>query len=549
MSDFFNDNNEKQTNNEEVTNSVVTDTNESAENIAEVVKEDTDESSTIFSDPTSGMDKKAVKNKKLLPKIIAIALCFCVLLGGTLLAVKLIPEKEDESSSSSKAEDTFYALELEEKDISSVKISNKKCEVLLTCTEQKGDSSDDSSESSTTYTWSLDGVADEKVNTYLTSTTAKATFSVKAKKKITEKTQELCGLDSPVITATVQKRDGESFSVSIGGDSPDGSGSYLKTSLSNDIYLVDSEIKENLTFDNNLYFASTDNVPSVSVFGNIDDYYTDGTLSKFDYITLVGTNFPETLKVIINSDEEVASALPYKVISPTVRYGDNIDSLMSIYESGISVSGAYSYDLSDASLAKFGLNNPDLTMSIGMTSHILTYKFKLQEDGSYAVWCNEGKLIYKVAASNCESIVNGKPTDYYSPLVCLCSIDDVSILKISANDKNYEFSISPNPNEDAEDKYIILYKGNNIDCSSFQNLYQQIVSISCYDYSAGYTTTEDKVNLTFVLNDGSIQTLEFLKNGESKYQCSSQGKVVGQITASSIKKIVKNLEKLVRGGK
>ena len=82
-------------------------------------------------------------------------------------------------------------------------------------------------------------------------------------------------------------------------------------------------------------------------------------------------------------------------------------------EEGVLVAGAYSYDVSSASLEKFGLNNPDLTATMTVGSKTITYKFTLQEDGDYAAVGSGSKLIHRVAASNLSALMGYETVDFY----------------------------------------------------------------------------------------------------------------------------------------
>ena len=80
-----------------------------------------DEGSTVFSDPTIHKDGK-VKSKKLLPKIIAGVLALCVLAGGTVAVIKLVPTLEEEVPTTKNETVTVKALETD--DISTVSVTN-----------------------------------------------------------------------------------------------------------------------------------------------------------------------------------------------------------------------------------------------------------------------------------------------------------------------------------------------------------------------------------------------------------------------------------------
>lgn len=82
-----------------------------------------EEGSTVFSDPAEHK-KTAVKQKKrLLPKVIAAVLAVGVLAGGTVAVIKLIPEREEESSAPSI--ETISVLDMKSDDFKSVTVTNE----------------------------------------------------------------------------------------------------------------------------------------------------------------------------------------------------------------------------------------------------------------------------------------------------------------------------------------------------------------------------------------------------------------------------------------
>lgn len=507
MSDFFDDN----------------------ENVADK------EQSTVFSTPSEHTDKKEIKKKKLLPKIIAGVLCVAILAGGTFAIVKLIPKKEEDISSGELEQ--IEVLNIDSKDISAVSVKNSNGTYKIYGEKKDEDKA-----------WYVDGIDKNLIDTSKASSVVSSVADIKASREITEKSDEECGFNNAEVIAEISKTDDTVLSVVFGSTSPDGTGCYLKLSNSDKKYLVDSSIKDTLQFDS-LYFASSSNIPAFAKFDGADSYFENDSLSKFDTLTLTGNNFPKPLIIVPNDTGDTLSQyMSYKITSPQNRYADNVDTLITMFQNGVAVSGAYSYDVGNKSVASFGLDNPDITLSMKIMSKELTFKFKLQSDGDYAAWCNEGNLIYRVSKSTVEEVANSTAKSYYSTLICLYSIDDLSSLTING----HTFSIKPveeKEDADIEDKYIITYNGKKIDCSSFQNLYQYIVSLSCFDFTTENAAKNDTVNLDFSFSSGEKINIAFDKTSETKYQYSVNGEPMGKVSSSSLKKLLKYTEKLINGEK
>ena len=119
-----------------------------------------EEISTIFSDPEQHK-KVATKNgnKKRLTIVISALVAVAVLIGGTFAVVKLIPEKQEETSSNSFEE--IEVLSKKDTDYKTVTLTNKngsfKFYSVITKAEDK-DSED-------TAQWYLDGYEKDLVST------------------------------------------------------------------------------------------------------------------------------------------------------------------------------------------------------------------------------------------------------------------------------------------------------------------------------------------------------------------------------------------------
>ena len=500
--------------------------------------------STVFSDPTEHKRTAPEKKKSRLLIAIASVLAVAIFAGGTVAVIKLIPEREEEQVSPYAEEIEVKAVESDS--LSSVTVTNSEGTVKLYSVTEKTEDSD-----TETVNWYVDGV-----DTALTSTSTAEQFvsavgSVTAMREITEKSAEDCGLNTPSATAVLTPKDGDELTIKLGALSPDNSGYYCSVSDSEKIYLVDSSYNEEFQV-NALSFASTSAMSAFSVPDDASDYLSDdGTIITFDKLTVKSSKFPETLQFASNTDEELSQYMSYVVTAPSERIAQNVEYVVEIFKSGVQVTGAYSYDVSASSIKTFGLDAPDFEATLDIKGKTMTYKFKLQEDGEYAAVCDDSKLISKVSASSLSSFIDLGLTDYYSSWICLYNIGDLSSLNIKVNDKAYNFGITANEDEEAEDKYVITLNGENIDCQSFQNFYQYCVSLSCTDFKIDKLTSSPEITLDFAFNNGTTPNslIEFTKASDTRYQYSIGGIDMGKTTTASMNKFVKYLEKLASGEK
>lgn len=505
-----------------------------------------EEGSTVFSDPAEHK-KTAVKQKKrLLPKVIAAVLAVGVLAGGTVAVIKLIPEREESSAPSI---ETISVLDMKSDDFKSVTVTNENGTFKLYSVEETETSdSSDTSSSKPTVNWYLDGYDREVIDSSAAGSIAGYAASLEAVREVTSKSAAECGLENPTVKADVVKNDGSEFSILVGSESPDNTGTYVKLSTEEKIYITETDLKGNFTFDA-LSLAETGSVPGITVTDDMKDYKgDDGALSSFDTITITGKNYPEKVVLAPNTDENLSAYAAYMTVSPTKRIADNVDGIFGLFKSGVSASGAYSFDTSVSSRKNLGFDNPDLTATIKVGSVTQTYSFKQQEDGDYAVWYDGAKLIKKVSASSL-SFIDYKVNDYYASWVCLQSINELSNFTVKTPDKTYSFDIVYDDSEDAEETYVITYEGTKLVAENFQNFYQECISLSCTDYTVDKVITEPAMSFVFTYSDTSREktAVEFKKAGETKYQYSIDGIDMGKINSSSLNKILRQVEKVANG--
>lgn len=522
------------------------------ENLNDSVTENVTESSeaefsTVFSNPKA--HKKSsdnIKKKKLLPTIIASFLAVAVLIGGTFAVIKFIPEKEDDSSSAPTIEN-IEVLSLDSNDFKTVTVTNSNGTFKLYSVVKKSESSSDSSDSTETVNWYIEGYGDDILDSTGVSSIADSVAVISASREVTQKTAADCGLEKPTVKADVVTAENEEFSVLLGNESPDKSGNYLKLSNADKIYVVDSELMETLNFTD-VSLANTNTMPAFPL-ENVDKKYLgdDSLLTSCDKITLTGENFSEPLVIEPYDFEELNTYYStFKITSPTKRVAENVDGVFEIFKSGVTVSGAYALDVSAKTLKSFGLDTPYLTVTMEIGKEKMTFKFSPQEDGSYAAVC-DGAVIVKKVEAEAIPFINYKTSDYFSDWICLNNIDDLKQFTFRFGDNSYTFDIKANPDEESESPYIVTLDGNSIDCSSFQDFYQDCVALNCSDFTSDKLSGEPDYSLVFTFKDdiGGKQTVEFTRYSETKYQCNVDGITLGKLTAASLKKLETSLETLL----
>ena len=499
-----------------------------------------EEFSTVFSDPSIHREIN-IKKKKALPKILASVVALCLLICVTVAVINLIPVLKDEADSSSLSDNSIEVMSLKSDDISSVKVESS-----IGVTEFYSET--ESSEDTETTLWKIKGLDAEVTSSSAIKTVVGCVAEITAKRTVTQKTAEECGLNNPAVRVEVSPKEKESYTLILGGKSPDNMGYYLKIENKDDIYLIDDDFYESLNFQL-LDFANTDTISGfVNEDGELDDYFSSGALANFDRLVLKGRKFGDGFEILANTDSIISEYYGYIVKKPT-RLADNYGDILMIYQDGIMVDGAYSFDVTDSSLAEFGLNNPDLETTMYIKDKAITYKFALQDDGDYAVIGDNSKLIYKVSAFSVEHIVKTKPEDYYSKVVFITSIDNLDKFNLTANGKEYNFTVTVNETEDedgeTEKSYSITLNGKKIKTEDFQTFYEECISLEYKEFNV--TETSEKPALVFdvSLKDGTKTKVEFTSVSATRYNCKIDGVNLGKVTATSVNSVIKNLEELL----
>lgn len=495
--------------------------------------------STIFSDPSEHRKIKPQKNKtKPFVKIIAFCLSLVVLIGSTIAVIKLIPERQEE--------DDFVPI------MDEIEIINLESDTFKTVTfqNQNGrfeffseaiENADTASSETSAVNWFLKGYDEDVISSPFAEEKIKGISLISAIRKIEQKNDIECGLDNPLLTAEIVT-DESTLKLSLGSASPDKTGYYFKLSNKNEIYLVSEEVKSKFEFSA-LDLANTDVLKGLPLTEDMTDYMDDKSdLSTFDTLTVSGKNFSNNVVIVPNPED---SLLQYAVSSPIKRRAQNADYLIGAFKDGITVSGAYSLDVSDSSLKKFGLDNPDfiMTMNAGKITH--TFKFALQEDGNYAAVCTGEKLIKKVSADSL-TYAAFEETDFYSNWVCMEYLAELKGMKFKTPDNSYDFSLNTLEKENEKTETTVTYNGKTINTEKFTKLYEECLNLTCTSFETEKLSASPDYSIIFEFSDGSSKTYDFIKSGATKYQYRENGTDMGKVNSSSLNKVITELGKLVK---
>lgn len=504
---------------------------------------------TVFSDPLE--HKKKAPSKKNKNVIIIVISCLLVaVLGVTIWGVTTFIEvkKEPTTDLSSKLEPkTYDLLALKESDIKTVVVTNKNGTFTFNAEQTITENSDGASSSAKTV-WTLSGGDSSIISSDKISSALKSAFNLSSERMVSGQTDENYGFTAPTYTMVITKTDGSEVTVTVGTEYVGQSMYCTRVSGVEGVYLVDMNILDGLDFTaESLYKSFT-----VSGFdtSKIDaSNITNGVITTFDSITVTGKNYPKPLVVEMNKNELFSTYLPYVVTSPESRMGgDAINDLLTLFSSGVSSSGVYSTDVSAASLKKYGLDNPYMTLTMKVSGVTHTIKISaLQEDGNYAVTSSRDEVICKIVPSSL-AFIERKATDFYGKQVYMGALMDLSNMTFVADGINYSFDIVYNDSEDAEETFNINLDGKKITAEYFQNFYQEYVGLTAADFEKAPKTGDAVFTVTMTYSkDNSKKTIAFYPSSATKYLYTIDGEALGRVGVSEVSRIINLISRVAEG--
>ena len=523
--------------------------NEFNENITENTDDTQEEQSSIFDAPAEHKDNKQKSFKGRIIGAVAAVLVLAILVTGILtydeekseifFFIKIPKPKSTTSTPQKQEKPSIEAINVGIKKISHVTVTNKNGSFNLYW------KLDTAAEEKDTRIWCVEGVDSNLTSNVTIEYVAANAGSILASRIIKDRSESDCGFDNPQAKIDVVLSDGEGeYTITIGSASADKTGTYLKVSGDKNIYLVNDEYAKYFDFTL-IDLADTSDLAAVQYDPSIATYFGDTkVLESFDKITVSGKKYNRNIEIIPNPDPEQSDILPFLISSPYNRYADNIDGLVSMFTSGVDIMGAYSYDLSAASLKKYGLDNPDAVVTAKIGHVTKTFKISIV-DNDYCAIIDEDKKMIKMVATGTVSFVEYKESDFYSKWFCMEMLSQLSSYEAKIGDTRYKFGITfdETQSENTAKFTIVRDNGKKITTSKFQTFYTYFLGLKISDFETQSVSAAPDAVITLTFSaDASQKVYAFYKVSDSKYQYSVNGVMQGKITATSYNKMVSNIK-------
>ncbi len=498
-------------------------------------------SSTVFAAPTEHKDKRKSGKFSLLKKIIAALLAVAVLVGSTVLVVKLIPEKQEDAA------DVFEPKTIISLDIASFKkvtVTHPGATLVLNSSVEEKDGQSKQVWTLQGYDATLiDAISLSQIASYAASVTAYGEYDYEE----TQAAQYGFDESATVVNVETSEESVGNFTLTVGKSTADGQYNYLHISaVPNKVYLVNHGTTTGFIVEP-LDLAISTAIPAIEKTNKNKNYFDDeDMLNDFDSITLSGAKFKTPLVFKPNKDERFSTYATYICTSPKVRIANGtVEEVRDIFRNGVSSSGAVSFDQSAQSIKKFGLDSPDLVITIKVAGENYTYKLKATDSSftEFYVAASTDKMIRTVTIANM-TFVNNEEKDYYLGFMALESISDISEFSLSG-EVNASFTLKKDE-ESENGGYIIMNGDKKVESQDFQDFYSLFLQTTALDYNTVSVSKNADLTITMKHHDGSAATvLKYYKISESRYQYSVGGIPMGQISSSAYSKIVRETTKLI----
>lgn len=516
------------------------------------ISADSEEDSTIFSAPVHTQSEKP-KRTRMLRNSLIVLLALAIVATGTFAIIKLIPKLEDENAVSDLS---IKLVDYETEDIAAFSITNENGTVRCTSRVADDTSSEQTEADSTGLIWSLEGVDSDLTNSATIGFTADAVASVSAMRQMTDLNVDY-GLDQPRITVSVEGRSGsgiEPYTLLVGNEAPDLSGSYVKLEGHDEVYLV-----EKATIDEyevkDVSFASLTAFRAFEKTSEISSYFDEDTLASCDKITLNNRNFTAPLVFVPNNDDDNTSTyVTYIIESPVRRLADNAANLLNFAAVDTTCSGAYVFNPTEEDLKEYGFDNPIATLSIQVgpkTRTILVAPAPEEdtaEEGStttyYAAIDEERRAIYKIDNFTIP-FVEASMTEYYNKYLTLEMLNELSGFIATTPEKTYDFSVTYDEEAPEGEDFTIIIDGRQLDQKNFQNFYQYFVSLEAIEYTQkNLDDVEPSLTIRMRHTKASIPdtVMVFRKDNDQRYQVEVGDGALGMVSSAAFNKLLNYLE-------
>ena len=501
-----------------------------------------EEESTIFTaSPVRERKRQQSGGKKRVIAIVASLLSLLVV-ALSIFAVSVLIPKTDEGSSSYTENPTVTGLTNLQVESVTVDGVNGETTFIAELAEKDGEQS---------VSWSIKGVSADITEPVMISSYMDTVLRMREMRKVTVDADMDYGFSKPEFKVTVKGRTAEdNRGYIIGKELFDGSGNYARREGESEIFVISSEDIELLSQPVERFSISTV-VPAAKAGEKDGDYFKDGALSRFDKIT-VDYKGGETISFAPNPSTVTSSVIASVMTSPSERFAEDelVDKIFSTVSEGLFAEHAYRYNPTAADLREFGLENPELTVTLEYADERIVYKASAKDFGYFAVIANTNPdIIFKVAAEELP-FAEYSEIDFASPHAFVERLSEIKKLTFDRNGVKTQVDVTYFEEEDSETDFIIKIDGRTVDSEVFISYYDYLLGIELNEVTFKPHSGRASFAIELEYADGSgKKEFKFIEYSSRRYYMEVNGTPLGYIASSYVEKLTDYLSLAIKNEK
>lgn len=496
-------------------------------------------------------------NKKV--KTLIAAGVVLVLLTAALVVVLLTVGKDpgDSSDVSSTVSDPSITLiDQKQENVKNIKVTNQSGTYEIALSGDKA--------------WkiaALDYAQDES----MLSNAAQTASVITADSVLLEKQENLAeyGLDKPETVVVITYKDGTTFQMNLGIETPDGSGRYMTAEGKEPIYIYSASSASTFEYKAYDYLDTT----------IIDAIKTDETSSGSQAAQILADRMeisrPDLKKPFIMSkvenagDTSMASYASYQITSPVTVAGNDekisplVSSLLSLNATSVvklnptaSERKQYGFD-KPAAVLKLTYEGVTYVLRVGnavtceATDNLDDLESGHQHTTTGHLVMLDGKnVVFEVSEMNL-SFLTIKPEDLYGSFVVIPNISDVKRVTIGIDGKTHTFDLTHSKDADSDSTDLSAVKYNNstsLSAENFKNYYQLMLGITISGSNDKTPSGTPKLTIQYDYIDSSKKSdkLELFDSGTGAIIIRCNGEANFLTRLSYVNRVIQSTDLLLQ---
>ncbi len=499
-----------------------------------------EEGSTLFV-KREYTDKKPPRNtgtRRRVVTLVACVLSLAVLAGAIFAVARFLPQEEPDGTSSYTDLLGITLVDLKDSEVEKIELKNKN-DAFTVFSKQEATSSSTSSATTTTV-WQVEGI-----DPTLTTSGSILSFvgdctKIEAIRKMNSTSGEFGFADPTAVLKVTCTDSSKSYTLTVGKTSADSTGYYAK--LGDDaVYIINESYVTPLT-GKSTEFANT-KVFSALTASKAPEYFTDGELLRFDYITLSGKNFAKPIRLETNPENVLG--LSYLVTQPVLRGAndDPVKTLLATFTQDLTASGMFAYTLTPALKTQYGLDTPAVVMQAKIGDFEIKISVGNLVEDYYAILLDGVNAVYKVSADALPFVTATERT-YLNARFYFEGIDTLSSIQFTGGGKEFTF----NPSFNEEDELTVLHEGQKKSPNIFKVFYRNVLAMGVQEFTSDAAGGDVVLTIKTKFNNGKADsTVTFTEHSNRMCLVTVNGAVMGTIPKVRVTSILEYAQNLVDG--